>query len=456
MSSFTDSSLVWPRLPRVSSPINSEAYAALREEPAPRRTVAAWSLWDFGSNAFNTVILSFVFSVYVTTVVADSEQRGQQVFSNLQTVAGILVAVLAPLMGAWADRVRNRRLMLGVSSLIIGACMAALWFVEPKDSFLFLGAGLIALTSVVQDVAGVFYNGMLLQISTPKTIGRISGTAWGLGYLGGVICLVVALFGFVLDGGFLGLSTENAVNIRAIALFCAVWLVGWSIPVMLWGPDPEPGEVVEGRFNPIIAYRDIGLHIAQLWRTRRELLHFLLAAAIYRDGLNAVFAFAGVIAAASYGFSSTEVIYFGLAANLIAATGTWVFGRIEDRIGPRHVIVATLSLMVLTGVMIVVVDTKWLFWVGGMVISSMVGAVQSSSRTMLARIIPVGEENETFGLYATVGRAVSFIAPAMVALFTMIDVRWGIMGIVVTLLIGLLAFLPLRIEGVTHNRVALT
>lgn len=429
-------------------------YASLRTEPAPRRTVVSWSLWDFGSNAFNTVILSFVFSVYVTTTVADSEQQGQQVFSNAQTVAGVVLAVLAPLMGAWADRVRNRRLMLSVATIIIGLCMAALWFVKPEHQFLLLGAGLIAAASVVQDIAGVFYNGMLLQISTPRTIGRISGTAWGLGYLGGVICLVVALFGFVLDGGLLGLPTDDAINIRAIALFCALWLVGWSIPVMIWGPDPEPADVTEGRFHPIRAYREIFAHIAQMWRVRRDLLHFLLAAAIYRDGLNAVFAFAGVIAATSYGFSAAEVIYLGLAANFLAALGTWLCGRIEDRVGPRAVILTTLTTMVVMGVVIVLVDTKAMFWIGGLIIASLVGGVQSSSRTLLARIIPEGEENEVFGLYATVGRAVSFIAPALVALFTMIDTRWGMLGIVLTLLLGLLVFWPLRIEGVTHNRTS--
>lgn len=427
------------------------ARTALDPTAAPRRVVAAWSAYDFGGNAFNTVMLSFVFSVYVTGTVADDPARGQVVWSHFQTVAGIVLALLAPLMGAWGDRVRHRRALLAGSTLVTITSMAACFFVKPENSYLYLGAGLLAFASVVQDIAGVFYNGMLPHISNPRTVGRISGTAWALGYLGGVVCLVVALFGFILDGGMLGLPTGEAFNVRCVALFCALFMLVFSIPLLLLGPDgePRPGE----RFTVGGAYRDIGRRIARMWRDERGLLHFLLAAAVYRDGLNAVFAFAGVIAASAYGFSSAQVIYFGLAASVSAAAGTWIFGRLDDRLGPRPVILTSLVAIVCFGLAIVVLNTTAVFWVCGMLISFMVGPVQSASRTLLTRIIPAGEENETFGLYATVGRVVSFIAPALIGLFTAaFGVRWGIMGIVVTLALGLLLFAPLRIPGVTHDR----
>ena len=203
----------------------------LPTEGAPRRTIAAWTLWDLGSNAFNTVILSFVFSVYITGTVAPDPETGQQVYANSQFVAGVAVALLAPLMGAWADRVRNRRRLLTVASLILVANMAAMWFVRPDDRYLLLGVTLIALASVVSEVAGVFYNGMLHQISTASTVGRISGTAWAVGYLGGVCALVIALFGFILDGGFFGVPTDQAQNARAVALVCAGWFLVFSIRI---------------------------------------------------------------------------------------------------------------------------------------------------------------------------------------------------------------------------------
>lgn len=431
-----------------------------REHTAPRRTLLAWVAWDFGSNAFNTVMWSFVFSVYATSaLVAPSKEAGQQVWANMQTVSGILLAVLAPLMGAWADRVRNRRLMLTVSTLVVAVSMALCWFVRPGHSLLYvvLGTGLLALTSLVQEIAGVFYNGMLLEISTPRTIGRISGLGWGAGYFGGVLCLAIVLFGFVQGGpggtGLLGLPAEGSVNLRAIAPFSALFLLAASVPLMLWGPTAGAGRAAGERFHPVAAYREIFRRIGRMWRDERPLLHFLLASAVYRDGLAAVFAFAGTIAAHEYGFATAEVIVFGLAANLVAAVGTWVLGLLDDSLGPRAVIIGALVTMVVAGLVVVIAHDKTVFWVGGMVISSMVGAVQSASRTLLTRVIPAGEENETFGLYATVGRAVCFIAPGLVAIITAVaGARYGLLGIVLTLLGGLLLFWPLRIEGVTHGR----
>ncbi|MDO5684132.1 MAG: MFS transporter, partial [Propionibacteriaceae bacterium] len=429
---------------------------ALKERPADRRAIVSWCLWDFGSNAYNTVILSFVFSVYVTSAAAPTPERGQEIYSLLQTIAGISVAVLAPMLGAWGDQVRKRRLMLTVATVLVVVCMALLWFVLPYqpdrgEFYIFLGAALIAGANVFQQIAEIFYNAMLIDISNPRTIGRISGVAWGLGYFAGVLCLVLALFGFVLDGGMFGLPTGESENIRAIALVMAGWLLLWSIPIMIFGPEAAPREHTE-RFHIIRAYRDIIRRLVGMWHNGRGLLHFLIASAVYRDGLAAVFAFAGVIAVSSYGFAPEEVIYFGLAANLLAAIGAWVCGMIDDRFGPRPVILGSLTAMVILGVVLVSTPSKLLFWICGLGIASLVGAVQSSSRTLLGRITPVGQENETFGLYATIGRAASFIAPFLLWVFTeLFGARFGLLGIVLTLAAGLILFIPLRIAGVTHG-----
>ncbi|MFC7404452.1 MFS transporter [Georgenia alba] len=418
----------------------------LPESPAPRRVVAAWSLWDFGSNAFNTVILSFVFSVYVTGTVAADPEQGQQVYANSQTIAGILVALLAPLMGAWADRVRNRRLLLTVSTLLVVLTMAAMWFVRPEHGYLLLGVTLIALASVIAEIATVFYNGMLHVIATPSTVGRISGTAWALGYVGGVVALVIALFGMILDGGMLGLPTQEAQNARAVALLCAGWFAVFSVPLMIWGPADVPERELDREpFGVVRTYREIVRRVVRMWHEERRILHFLVASAVYRDGLGAIFSFAGVIAASSYGMDTVQVAIFGIAANVVAAAGTWVFGRVDDRIGPRPIIIGTLVAMIVFGLVIIAFDATAVFWVCGLAIASLVGAVQSASRTLLTRIVPPKDVNETFGLYATAGRAVSFLSPFLIGVFTaMGGARLGMLGIVVTLALGLAAFLPLK------------
>jgi UMF1 family MFS transporter len=397
-------------------------------------------------------MISFVFSVYVTGTVAGDSARGQTTWADAQTLTGLVLALLAPLMGAWADRSRNRRAMLTVATLLVIVCIAGGWFVRPHPEYLTLGVGLLAVAAVISEIGAVFYNGMLLQISDKTNIGRVSAIGWGAGYLGGVLCLVMVLFGFVLNGGLLGLPRTDLVNIRAVALFAAAFMLVFCLPVMLWGPNRAEVRDRES-FGVLTAYRDIGRRIGRMWRDERGLLHFLIASAVFRDGLVAVFSFGGVIAAASYGFSQTEVIYFGLAANVIALAGTWGLSGLDDRFGPRWVIIGALLVMIVAGFVLIAVHTSVSFWVCGLVISSQVGLVQSASRTLLARIAPPGEENETFGLYATTGRVASFIAPALVGLFTrLLGVDWGILGIVATLALGLAIFAPLRIRGVTHDR----
>lgn len=441
---------------RYCAAVSPTETVAVSTQPADgvraRRERLSWWSWDFGATALNSVMISFVFSVYVTNTVAGDKTLGQQTWSDAQTLTGVALALLAPMMGAWADRARSRRLMLSVATVLMVLLIAAGWFVKPHPDYLLLGVSLLALAAVVQEIGAVLYNGMLLQISTPANIGRTSAIGWGAGYLGGVLCLVIVLFGFVLNGGFLHLPAAELVNIRAIAVFAALFMAVFCLPIMLHGPN-RPGEQSGERFNIARAYRDIFVRVLRMWRNERGLLHFLISSAVFRDGLTAVFSFGGVIAATSYGFSPTGVIFFGLAANVVALLGTWGLSGLDDRIGPKHVIMGSLVIMVVAGFFVTAIHSTVAFWICGLLISSQAGLVQSASRTLLARLAPEGEENETFGLYATTGRVASFIAPGLVALFTrFLGVDWGILGIVVTLALGLAILIPLRIPGITHGR----
>lgn len=422
------------------------------DAPVPARVVRAWGLWDFGEQAFHTVILTFVFSVYLTSAVAADPTHGATVFSSAQTWAGIVMAVLAPALGSWGDRVRSSKLMLTITTLGAIICTALLWFTKPEDSYLLYGAVVIAVGGLFVELAGVFYNAILLKISTPETYGRISGFAWGMGYLGGVIALVLTLFGFVLGDGLLGLPTENGENFRGIALLCAGWFLVFGLPLLILAPADEPREDDE-KFNLAMAYRELFRRIAHLWRNERTLLHFFAAAAVYRDGLSAVFALAGVLAASAYGFDTEQTIYFGLAANFIAGVSTWLAGRADDRFGPRTVIITSLSAMIAFGTVIIFSGAQLTFWICGMAIAGLVGPVQSASRSALAHMSSPEQAGENFGLYATTGRAISFLAPGLYWMFVGLtdNPRTGIIGIMVVLLAGLLIFLPLRLPERTGH-----
>ncbi|AYY13971.1 MFS transporter [Actinobacteria bacterium YIM 96077] len=414
-----------------------------------RRPLFAWAIWDWGSQAFNTIILTFVFTVYLTDAVATDPDSGSQALGTALTIAGAIVAVLAPVTGQRSDASGRRKLWLAVHSIIVIVCMAALFFVRPDPSYLLLGLALIALASIFSEFAGVNYNAMLMQVSTRETIGRVSGFGWGMGYFGGLVALVAVLFAFVQpDVGLFGVTSDDGMDIRAVAVFCAAWFAVFALPLFFFVPEaPASGDAP--RRNIIASYVVLGKRIARMWRNERRTLWFLGASAIYRDGLAAVFTFAGVIAAGTFGFSSTEVIIFAIAANLTAGLGAIFGGRVDDRLGPKTVIVGGLASLLVVGVAITSLEGAVVFWVGGLILATFVGPIQSASRTFLARLTRPGLEGEAFGLYATMGRAVSFAGPLAFSGFISIfgTQRAGMAGIVLVLFLGLVAVLGVRPPG---------
>ena len=260
------------------------------------------------------------------------------------------------------------------------------------------------------------------------------------------------LFGFVTPG-FLGIPTERALNYRAVALFSAAWIAVFCLP-LLWRARSMPYRPLEGTGastadapgrsrGPVAAYARLWRTVVRVWRASPASIHFLVSSAIYRDGLAGIFTFGGVLAAGTYGFSMSDVIVFAVVANLIAALGAIVGGRFDDVVGPRAVIVTSLVGILVAGTVLLVWDGTVAFWVCGLALCLFVGPAQAASRTYLGRLIPPGREGEIYGLYATTGRAVSFVAPMLFGLFiTLLGAqRWGIVGILAVVAAGLVLLL---------------
>lgn len=426
-------------------------FAVTLAEETPRRRVVSWAFWDWGSSAFNAIVLTFVFTVYLTESVAPDPDSGSANLGVGLTIAGVCIALLAPVTGQRSDAGGRRKLWLGVHTAIVVLSMAALFFVRDSPSYLLLGIVLVAVGSVFAEFATVNYNAMLVQVSTRGNVGRISGFGWSMGYFGGLIALTIVLFAFIQpDVGLFGVTSEGGLNIRVVALFSAVWFGLFALPLFLFVPEaPASGEPL--RRNFFASYVVLAKRIANMWRTERRTLWFLAASAIYRDGLVAIFTFGGVVASGTFGFSSSEVVIFAIAANLTAGLGALLGGRLDDRIGPKTVIVTSLAALVVLGIGLVVLPGKATFWVCGLALATFVGPAQSASRTFLARIVAPEREGEAFGLYATTGRAVSFLGPLMFSGFIGLfgTQRAGMAGIVIVLVAGLAALLPVKApEGV--------
>jgi UMF1 family MFS transporter len=409
-----------------------------------RRVVLAWGLWDWGSSAYSAVVTSFVFGPYVVRgVVGNTEPGGltANTWLGISTAAaGLLVAAIAPVTGQRADAGGHRKRNLAIWSGLVIAVMLAMFSVRNDPGYLWIALVLLAAGAVFQEFAVVSYNAMLPQVSTPETIGRVSGFGWAMGYFGGIFLLLICYVGFIApDVGWFGVTSAGGLNIRAVVVFSAVWFAVFAIPVLLAVPESPPGPK-RRRVGFFAAYRLLVNDIKSLFRRDRNSVYFLIASALYRDGLAAIFSFGAILAVSVYGLAQSAVLIFGIAANVVAALGALSMGALEDRIGPKKVIMISLIGLITTAVILLFAHGATMFWIFGLILTLWVGPAQSSSRAFMARIAPVGREGEMFGLYATTGRAASFLAPALFALFSgLFTDRVGIVGIVLVLLAGTLA-----------------
>ena len=433
------------------------------KDPIFTKKVWAWGLWDWGSAAFNAIVTTFVFSVYLAEPELFGIAANQRLGWALGT-AGVIVAIIAPALGQTVDRSGKSATVMRVTTLLTAIITACLFFVSPGESKLWLGLFLLAAGNIAFETGSVVYNAIITDISTPSTVGRVSGFGWGLGYLGGIVLLLILFVGFINpDVGWFGVTSENGLNIRASMLVAAVWTLVFSAPLLL-SLKNKPPRTDTPKLGVVGAYKQLFESIHRLWRKDRGVVWFLISSAVYRDGLAGVFAFGAVLAGTAFGFSPSEVIIFGIAANLVAGIATIAFGWLDDLIGARTVIIISLVSMVACGLIIFIfhdgmagLSNTMVYWIFGLFLCVFVGPTQSASRTYLARIATPGEEGEIFGLYATTGRAVSFLAPFMYSTAITIGAAaldigldeaayFGILGIALVLLVGLIGFLPVKAQ----------
>ncbi len=428
--------------------------------PTVKRRVLAWGMWDWGTQPFNTVITTFVFSVYITSSSFGATNTTSTALAISTALAGLFVALLAPVLGQNSDRSGRTVRNLRVLTWILAALSAALFVVRPEPAYLWVGLGLLAVGSVVSEIAGVNYNSTIDQVATSRTVGRVSGFGWGMGYLGGIIVLLLIYFLFIQpDVGLFGVTGDDGLDIRVSMIVCGIWTLLFTIPAFLVLKDREVERAP--RVGVVRSYRLVWQSITGLWRVSRHTVYFLLASALFRDGLAGVFAFGAVLAAGTFGMSAGDVIIFGAAANVVAGVATMLFGMLDDRVGPKRVILISLGSLVVLGVLIFVLHDggTGVFWVLGLLMTVFVGPAQAASRSFLARLIPEGKGGEIFGLYATTGRVVSFLSPAAFGLFIALGALvtgdentqyWGILGIVLILAAGFVVMLPVK-EHTEHT-----
>lgn len=421
---------------------------------ADRLPVVAWALWDCGATGVNAIVVTFVYSVYLTEQVGaglPGPTTPASWLGRVLTIAGLCVAFLAPATGVLVNAPHRRRVVLAALTGAVVALTAAMSFIRADYHYLWPGLALLACTAACSDLATVPYNAMLRQLSTADTSGRVSGFGSAAGYFGSVILLLIVYLGFITgDGDTRGLfSVPNAdgQNVRAAVLLAAAWFVLFALPLLLTARNLDDEADRPPAVRVFGAYRELWTEVKGEWRRDHHVVYYLLASAVFRDGLTGVFSFGAVLGVTVFGVSQANVLLFGVCACVIAAIGAVLGGLIDDRVGSKPVIVGSLSAMVVVGLVLLNLSGVLAFWICGLLLCLFVGPTQSSARTMMMRMSTEGKEGVAFGLYTTTGRAVSFLAPLL--FFTFIDVfgsdRAGLGGLMTVLVMGLVAILGVRV-----------
>ncbi|ORA21041.1 MFS transporter [Mycobacterium arosiense] len=431
-------------------------------EPPPatpaRSRVAAWALWDCGSTGLNAIVATFVFSVYLTSSVGVGISGATTPASWLgraAAIAGLTVAVLAPAVGVWVESPHRRRVALSVLTATAVTLTCAMFFVHDRPGYLWVGLVLLGATAACGDLASVPYNAMLRQLSTPQTAGRISGFGWASGYVGSVLLLLVIYTGFISGSGggpdatrgLLRVPLRDGLYVREAMVVAAIWFAVLALPLLFVAHRLTASSEDYAPTSMLGGYRKLWTEVSAEWKRDRNLVYFLFASALFRDGLAAIFAFGAVLGVNVYGISQANVLIFGVAASVVAAVGAVLGGFVDHRVGSKPVIVASLLAIIVLGLTLMALSGPVAFWVCGLLLCMFIGPSQSSSRALLLQMAKHGREGVAFGLYTMTGRAVAFVAPWLFSVFVDVfgAVRAGLGGISLVLAAGLMAMLAVRV-----------
>lgn len=368
-----------------------------------RREIVAWSLFDFANSSFTTLMVTFIFGRFFVEAIVGDEVAGTRLWTWAINLSAVVVALSMPVLGAVADAAGRKKTLLAVFTATTVLFTALLFFTGPGTvwpAFVFF-----VVANVGFEGGSALYNAFLPEITDRRTIGRVSGLGWGLGYIGGLLCLAVGLGmirGWLPDEGFL--------DVRATTLLVAGWFGVFSLPLFLFLRERAPrrrvalgGAVAAGARQVARTFRRI--------RDYGEAAKMLLARLIYNDGLTTLFAMSSIYAGAALGIPLEEFLVLAIVINLAAGVGAAAFGFVDDRIGGKRTVALSLFFLILATLLGSLARRDAVFWVAGVLIGIMVGPNQSASRSLLARMVPEHQHGEFFGFFAFSGKLSSIMGP---------------------------------------------
>jgi UMF1 family MFS transporter len=449
--------------------VSDAGAAGVQQIYPPRSAVISWIFFDWAAQPYFTLITTFVFAPYFATHVAADPASGQSLWGLATAAAGLVIALMSPVLGAIADSSGRRKPWIAAfgALLVIGASL--MWFGRPGD------AGIIAplliayaIATIGVEFATVFNNAMMPTLVPPDRIGRLSGTGWATGYVGGILSLILVL-GFLAASpdtgrtlfGFtplFGLDPVSHQGDRISGPLTGIWFIVFVLPMFLLTPDyPAKRKVSEALHTGLTDLRHTLAELPQ----QKSLAAFLLANMIYTDGLVSLFAFGGIYAAGTFGWNTIQIGSFGIILAIAGTFGAWLGGQLDDKLGPKRVIAGSLLMLLFAIVAILLVSKDSVLFVAvtppapggalfasaaeraylllGCLIGAAGGPLQAASRTLLIRLAPKDRIAQYFGLFALTGKVTSFVGPLLIGLITAVTAsqKAGMAVLVLFFVVGL-------------------
>ena len=433
-----------------------------------KRGIFGWMMFDWAAQPFFTVVITFVFGPYFAARMAGDPVAGQFAWSLTATIAGIVIAILSPVLGSIADATGNRKRWIAFFAIVKVLALLSLWWAAPGSSVVAIGL-LVVLASIAAEFSIVFNDSQMPRLVSRNNVGTISNIAWGLGYLGGMIALFIVLLllaGNLATGKTLigldplfGLDPKAGEDARVTGPFSALWYLVFILPMFLFTPDTSTGLPIGKAVRSGLS--ELGSTLGEL-RRRTGILRFLVARMVYQDGVNGLLILGGAFAVGMFGWETTEIGLYGIILNVVAIFGCGVASLIDRRLGSKIVVALALAMLLVatlgfvsTGpgftlfglVALPARDSGGLFGTAaekiyilyGLLVGLAFGPVQASSRSWLARSVTPEEAGRYFGIYALSGRATTFMATGLNTVLIMLSgsPRLGMASMLLFFAIGL-------------------
>ena len=444
---------------------------ATAEKISLKRRIQGWMMFDWATQPFYTLGLTFIFGPYFASVASDTflntgmdetsaDASAQTIWSWGQAIAGLFVAIFGIIAGAYADSTGRRMPWLWAASIVFIFCAWMLWYMVPDGSTIWSSLIIFSIAFIAAELALVFTNAVLPSLGGQNDVGKISGNGAALGYTGGILSLFIMLFFFFDDGGktFIGLEPgfglldpDKREGTRAVGPLISIWFIIFMVPYFLWVQENKnPNR--EGGFGQ--SMKELKASLLGMLK-RQSLFSFMGAQMFYRDALNGLYAFGGVYAVLVLDWGLTQLGIFGILGGVSAALVTWISGKYDRKLGPKPVIYFHVWVLIVVSLCIIGMSrTSFygivlpdgsslpdiIFYVCGAAIGGSGGGVYAASRSMMVRHTNPNRPTEAFGLFALAGKATAFLAPLLIGIFTYLlnDARLGFSPVIGLFILGLI------------------